>query len=122
MLASLATYAQNPTPIDQLSHRFILLQKDSYSPSSEKLFRLDTSCGELAVLNFTEKAIYVVLEGCPTIPQQERYDGRFGIINFKHCNTYYLIMIDHKLGDMWRLTTDGLIPIPKSDKPKYLYF
>jgi len=88
----------------------------------EKLLRLDTSCGELAVLDFTEKTIYVVLEGCPTIPQQERYDGRFGIMNFKYNSTHYLIMIDHKLGDMWRLTTDGLIPIPKSDNPKRIFF
>lgn len=114
-MMSIASYAQDLTKVENADRRYVLIQE--YAFNNVRLYRLDTTCGEIAAINFKSKAnetTYSIITGCPEIPQQERFFGRFSVTYYKSGNIVRFMMIDHKSGNMWQLAKDGSVPVTQA--------
>lgn len=112
-MISFISYAQAPILIDKKQHQYVFA---IYNFDNSQIFRLDTSSGELYVLKFKnnpEKSYYVKIQDSPNIPQEERYYGRFAIL--QHPQNYYIFVVDYRTGDTWQLSKNSLVKINVPD-------
>lgn len=115
-LLAIASYAQNPVAVDPNPQRYIIFSEEIHPYG---VLRLDTSCGELVRIDYNtnaKKSKIKKINGCPNVPEGERYAGRFGVLVEKGSTKSGIFMIDHKMGYIWQLNDKTELVLVKQDK------